>query len=95
MNDFSIWVRKWWPGVLPLALIWAAAVWTTTVPIEQDLAAGAMTALKDTVLDKTQIEMSGRDVRFTADAFRKRAATARSRRSNPSPASGSCMTKPD
>lgn len=69
MNDFSIWVRKWWPGVLPLALVWAAAVWTTTAPIEQDLAAGAAAALKDTVLDKTQIEMSGRDVRFAADAF--------------------------
>ncbi|MBX9710410.1 MAG: OmpA family protein [Xanthobacteraceae bacterium] len=69
MNDFSIWVRKWWPGVLPLALVWAAAVWTTTAPVEKDLGAGATAALKDTVLDKAQIEVSGRDVRFAADAF--------------------------
>lgn len=69
MNDFSIWVRKWWPGVIPLAVLWAAAVWTTMTSIERDLGAGVVAALKDTVLDKTQIELSGRDARFSADAF--------------------------
>ncbi|HEY0218585.1 MAG TPA: OmpA family protein [Afipia sp.] len=69
MNDFSIWVRKWWPGVVPLALLWLAALWFTTVPIETNLWASINAALKDTVLDKTQIEVSGRDVRFAADAF--------------------------
>ncbi len=69
MTDFSIWVRKWWPGVIPLALLWAAALWFTTEPIETNLGASINAALKDTVLDKTQIEVSGRDARFAADAF--------------------------
>jgi OOP family OmpA-OmpF porin len=37
--------------------------------VEADLAARATSALKDTVLDKTRIEVSGRDVSFAADAF--------------------------
>lgn len=69
MNDFAIWARKWWPGVVLLALLWAAALWFTTAPIETDIGASINAALKDTVLDKTQIEVSGRDVRFSADAF--------------------------
>ncbi len=69
MNDFSIWMRKWWPGVFALALLWAAALWFTTVPVETNLRASINAALKDTVLDKTQIEVAGRDVLFSADAF--------------------------
>ncbi|KQW21325.1 hypothetical protein ASC80_14635 [Afipia sp. Root123D2] len=69
MSDFWSWVRKWWPGVIPLAILWAAAVWTSTLPVENDLAGRAVAALKDTVLDKTHIEVAGRDVLFAADAF--------------------------
>ncbi|RTL52520.1 MAG: OmpA family protein [Bradyrhizobiaceae bacterium] len=69
MSGFSIWVRKCWPGVVPLVLLWAAAVWFTTVPVERNIGTAIGAALKDTVLDKTQVEVSGRDVRFTADAF--------------------------
>ena len=69
MSEFSNWVRKWWPGLIPLAALWVAAAWTGTTPVEQHLTAQAAVALKESVLDKTQIEVSGRDVRLSADAF--------------------------
>lgn len=69
MSEFSNWIRKWWPGLIPLAALWVAAIWTGTVPIEQRLTAQATAALQDSVLDKTQIEVFGRDVRLSADAF--------------------------
>ena len=37
MSDFWSWVRKWWPGLIPLAILWAAAVWTSTLPVENDI----------------------------------------------------------
>ena len=69
MSNFWSWVRKWWPGLIPLAMLWAAAVWNTTLPVEGDIGGRAVAAIKDTVLDKTRIEVAGRDVRFVADAF--------------------------
>jgi len=63
------WSSKWWPGVIPLVVFWAIAAWTNTVPLEADLAARATSAVNDTVLDKTRIEVSGRDVSLAADAF--------------------------
>jgi len=69
MSEFSNWVRKWWPGLIPLAALWVAAAWTGTVPMEQQLTARTAAALKESVLDKTQIEVSGRDVQLSADAF--------------------------
>lgn len=69
MSEFSNWVRKWWPGLIPLAALWVTAAWTGTAPVEQHLTAQAAAALKESVLDKTQIEVSGRDVRLSADAF--------------------------
>ncbi|ACI91785.1 OmpA/MotB [Afipia carboxidovorans OM5] len=69
MSAFSDWVRRWWPGVIPLAVLWVAAAWTGTGPVEQQLTARTGAVLKESVLDKTQIEVSGRDVRLSADAF--------------------------
>ena len=63
------WSSKWWPGVIPLFVFWAIAAWTSTVPLETDLAARTTAALKDTVLDKARIAVAGRDVTFAADAF--------------------------
>ena len=63
------WSSKWWPGVVPLAVFWAIAAWTSTAPLEADLAARSAAALKDTVLDKRRIAVAGRDVAFAADAF--------------------------
>lgn len=60
---------KWWPGAIPLAILWAVAAWTTTPQLQADLAARAGDVLKGTVLDKTQISAAGRDITFTADAF--------------------------
>jgi OOP family OmpA-OmpF porin len=75
MSEFSNWVRKWWPGLIPLAALWVAAAWTGTVPMEQHLTARSAAALKESVLDKTQIEVSGRDVRLSADAFSEQGRT--------------------
>jgi OOP family OmpA-OmpF porin len=69
MRGLFRWSSKWWPGLVPLAVLWAKAAWTNTAPLEADLAARSTSVLKDTVLDKTRIDVSGRDVTFAADAF--------------------------
>jgi OOP family OmpA-OmpF porin len=69
MHGLFKWSSKWWPGVIPLVVFWAIAAWTSTAPVEADLAARSTAALKDTVLDKRRIVVEGRDVTFAADAF--------------------------
>jgi len=69
MHGLFRWSSKWWPGTIPLVVLWAFAAWTSTAPLESDLAARSTSALKDTVLDKTRIEVAGRDVVIAADAF--------------------------
>ncbi|HEY3890783.1 MAG TPA: OmpA family protein [Bradyrhizobium sp.] len=69
MHGLFRWSSKWWPGVIPLAVFWVIAAWMNTALVESDLAARSAAALKDTVLDKRQIEVAGRDVTFAADAF--------------------------
>src|SRR3981189_3705383 len=69
MHGLFRWSSKWWPGVFPLVVFWAIAAWTTTPPLESDLAARGAAALKDSLLDKTRITVAGRDVTFAADAF--------------------------
>ena len=39
MHGLFRWSSKWWPGVIPLAILWAIAAWTSTAPLEADLAA--------------------------------------------------------
>lgn len=69
MRGFFRWSSKWWPGIIPLAVLWGLAAWTTTAPLEADLSAQAAAALKDSVLDKTTISAAGRDITFSAEAF--------------------------
>jgi OOP family OmpA-OmpF porin len=69
MHGLFRWSSKWWPGVIPLFVLWALAAWNSTAPLEADLTARSTAALKDTVLDKSKIALAGRDVTFTADAF--------------------------
>ncbi|MGD0850080.1 MAG: OmpA family protein, partial [Bradyrhizobium sp.] len=69
MHGLFRWSSKWWPGVIPLVVLWALAAWTSTAPLESDLTARSAAALKDTVLDKSRITLAGRDVTFAADAF--------------------------
>jgi len=69
MHGLFRWSSKWWPGVIPLVIFWAIAAWTSTEPLEADLAQRSITALKDTVLDKRRIVVAGRDVTFAAEAF--------------------------
>jgi OmpA-OmpF porin, OOP family len=69
MHGLFRWSSKWWPGVIPLVAFWAIAAWTSTSPLESDLAARSAGALKDTMLDKSRIVVAGRDVTVAADAF--------------------------
>ena len=69
MHGLFRWSSKWWPGVIPLVILWAFAAWTSTAPLESDLSARTMASLKDTVLDRTKIAVAGRDITFAADAF--------------------------
>jgi OOP family OmpA-OmpF porin len=69
MRGFFKWNSKWWPGVIPLTVLWGLAAWTTTGPLEADLSAQAAAVLKDSVLDKTTISAAGRDITFSAEAF--------------------------
>src|SRR6201747_2487421 len=49
MHGLFRWSSKWWPGVIPLAVLWAFAAWTSTTALESDLARRSTAALKDTV----------------------------------------------
>ncbi|MET0709034.1 MAG: OmpA family protein [Tardiphaga sp.] len=69
MHALFRWSSKWWPGLIPFAILWAAAAWVSTIPVEADIAARSNAALKSTVLDKTRITVAGRDVNFAAEAF--------------------------
>ncbi|MBU6462170.1 MAG: OmpA family protein [Bradyrhizobium sp.] len=69
MHGLFRWSSKWWPGIIPLAVLWAIAAWSNTTALETDLVTRSTAALKDAVLDKTQITVDGRDVTFAADAF--------------------------
>ncbi len=62
-------VRKWWPGLLPLAALWVLAAWFNTVPFETNLAGRTALSLRETILDKTRVDAAGRDLTVSADAF--------------------------
>lgn len=69
MHGLFRWSTKWWPGLVPLAALWVAAAWVSTVPLEADISARSTAALKNTVLSKTRISIAGRDVTLAAEAF--------------------------
>src|SRR6201991_3561912 len=69
MHGLLRWSGKWWSGAILLAVFWAFAAWTSTEPLEGDLAARSNAAVKDAVLDKRRVAVAGRDVTFAADAF--------------------------
>jgi OmpA-OmpF porin, OOP family len=69
MHDFFRWAGKWWPGLVPLAVLWVAAAWNNTVPLETALTARATAALEGTALAKTVVTASGRDITLSAQAF--------------------------
>ena len=69
MQKLFLWASKWWPGLIPLAVMWGFAAWNNTLPVEADLSARSTAALRDTVLDKTRITVDGRDVSLAAEAF--------------------------
>jgi OOP family OmpA-OmpF porin len=76
MYGFFKWSSKWWPGVIPLIVLWAFAAWISTAPLEADLADRSAAALHGAVLDKTTIAVAGRDVSLGAEAFSEEARSA-------------------
>ena len=69
MHELFRYSRKWWLGAIALVVIWAFAAWTSTEPLEADLAARSNAAVKDALLDKKRVTVAGRDVTFSAEAF--------------------------
>ena len=69
MRGLVRWSSKWWPGTIPLAVLWALAAWSSTTPLETELGSRSTAALKDVLLDKSRVAVSGRDVTLAADAF--------------------------
>jgi len=106
MQKLFMWARRWWLGLIPLAVMWAIAagpwadlwaiaaqlrtdpwamvvrLWTSPppskplkprtdpLPLEADLSARSIAALKDIVLEQTPpIRVDGRDVSLLARAF--------------------------
>jgi OmpA-OmpF porin, OOP family len=69
MHELVRWSCKWWSGAILLAVFWAFAAWTSTEPVEAEIAARSNAAVKDAVLDKKRVTVAGRDVSFAAEAF--------------------------
>ncbi len=69
MRGLVRWSSKWWPGTIPLAILWALAAWVNTEPLEAELAGRSSAVLKDILLDKRKITVGGRDVTLAAEAF--------------------------
>jgi OmpA-OmpF porin, OOP family len=69
MRGLFRWSGKWWPGVIPLLILWGLAAWNSTAPLETDLAGRSSAALRDSVLDRTNLVVGGRDVTVSANAF--------------------------
>jgi OOP family OmpA-OmpF porin len=49
--------------------LWGLAAWNSTAPLETDLAGRSSAALRDSVLDRTNLVVDGRDVTVSANAF--------------------------
>src|SRR3569833_590866 len=69
MRGLFRWSGKWWPGVIPLLVLWGLAAWNGTAPLESELAGRSSAALRDSVLDRTNLVVDGRDVTVSANAF--------------------------
>ncbi len=61
--------RKWWPGLVLVAILWGLAIWHSTEAVERDMVARAEDALKDSLLTGMQLGAAGRDVTMAAAAF--------------------------
>jgi OOP family OmpA-OmpF porin len=61
--------RRWWIGLIALAILFIAAVWTRTVPLELDIALRSFISLKDQILGGANVAVAGRDVTLEAEAF--------------------------
>jgi outer membrane protein OmpA-like peptidoglycan-associated protein len=61
--------KKWWWGLIPLALLWILAASLKTGPIQTDLAQRAGAALGAAGLGWGKVTMAGRDAALAGEAF--------------------------
>jgi len=69
MRELFRWSSQWWLGAIALVILWGFAAWTSTEPLEAEIAARSNAAVKDAVLDKKRVSVAGRDVTVAAEAF--------------------------
>src|SRR5689334_22600387 len=69
MQKLFSWASRWWSGAIRLVVMWMIAAWTSTAPLESDLAARSAEAVTDVALDRVRISVDGRDVTLAANAF--------------------------
>ena len=61
--------KKWWLGLLPLALLWLITNSVVTPKIENDLSARTSLAIKGGALDGPAVGVQGRDITVSGRAF--------------------------
>ena len=61
--------KKWWLGLLPLALLWLLSNFISTPKIEADLAQCATAAIKGMPIEKPGIDVQGRDIIIGGQIF--------------------------
>lgn len=61
--------RRWWPGLVLVALMWLLAVWGNVLDVETGMVERARGALKDSLLADIKLSAAGRDVSLDASAF--------------------------
>ena len=82
MHGLFRWSGKWWPGIIPLVIFWAIAGWTSTEPLEADLAQRSAASAKEirglieTSVGKVEsgarlVEQAGKTMEELVDSVRK------------------------
>lgn len=61
--------RKWWPGLIPLVLLWLMANWSNTDRVETDLSQRSASIAKGAGIADSAIKVAGRDISIQGRAF--------------------------
>ncbi|MFO1148254.1 MAG: OmpA family protein [Alsobacter sp.] len=68
--------NRWWPGLIPVGLVWLAVIVTRTGHVERDVAARSAQALAGITLDAPATATAGRDVTLSGRTFEPEARGA-------------------
>ena len=95
MHGLFRWSSKWWPGTIPLAILWVIAAWSNTAPLEADLAArSAPPRSRMPCWTRRRSRSTAATSRLPPTPSRKMAGAARWLRWKPCRACGWSTTKP-